>query len=282
MKLSVFSVSMPEYMPEVAVKKLSALGYDGVEWRCLPVDPEKANEAPSFWGNNCCTIDENTILDKIDEIKGLCKDAGLQMPSLGSYLGCEHHDRIEKVAKACALLGIPMMRVSPYNYNGSVNYRELFAKAVEDYAVCEKIAKEYNVKMVMEMHMGNLTPSASAAYRLASNFDPKYIGVLYDIGNMVNEGYEQYQFGLELLGEYLAHVHVKNAKWVCKESSFLKTASWAVESAPLWEGSADFDQFIAALKHVGYDGWLSVEDFTMGVSTDEKIANNIKYLKKIL
>ena len=282
MKLSVFSVSMPEYTPDVAVKKLSALGYDGIEWRCLPVDPSKANEVPSFWGNNFCTIDENTILDRIDDISAMVKESGLQMPSLGSYLCCNAFDRIEKVAKAAALLGIPAMRVSPYDYDGSVNYRDLFAKAVEDYTVCEKIAKEYGVKMVMEMHNGNLTPSASAAYRLASHFDPKYIGVLYDIGNTVGEGYEQYQFAMELLGEYLAHVHVKNEKWVCKESAFLKTASWDLEGAPLWAGCANFDKFIAALKNVGYDGWLSVEDFTMTVSTDEKIANNIQYLRSIL
>jgi len=273
---------MPEYTPEVAVKKLSALGYDGIEWRCLPVDPARANEAPSFWGNNYCTIDENTILDRIDWIKGICSDAGLAMPALGAYLGCADHARIVKVAKAASLLGIPVIRVSPYNYDGTVNYRDLFAKAVEDYKYIESVAKEYGIKVVLETHMGNITPSASAAYRLVSNFDPKYIGVLYDIGNMVYEGYEQYQFGLELLGEYLAHVHVKNAKWVCKESSFLKTASWAVEGAPLWEGSANFEKFIAGLKNVGYDGWLSVEDFTMNVSTDEKIANNIKYLKSIL
>jgi len=282
MKFSVFTVSMPEYSPEVALKKMKEAGYDGIEWRVLPVDPAKASDPPSFWGNNLCTIDENTILDRIDYIKGMCKGIGLEMPALGSYMNCGDYARIEKVAKAASLLGCPVIRVSPYGYNGSVNYRELFAKAVEDYKYCEKVAKEYDIKIVMEMHMGNMTPSASAAYRLASNFDPKYIGVLYDIGNMVYEGFEQYQLGLELLGEYLGHVHIKNTRWVCKESEFLKTAKWMPEAAPMWGGCANFETFIAALKSVGYDGYLSFEDFTTDTPTDEKIVNNIKYLKSII
>ena len=282
MKFSIFSVSMPEYTPEVAAKKLKAAGYEGVEWRVIPVDPAKAGEKPSFWGNNLCTIDENTILQQIDEIKGLCQDVGLEMPALGAYAPCDAHDRVEKVVKAAALLGCPVVRINPFHYDGTIHYRELFAKTVEEYKFAESVAKEYGVKVVVETHMGNVVPTASAAYRLVSNFDPKYVGVLYDLGNMVYEGFEQYQFGLELLGEYLGHVHIKNAKWVCRESEFLKTAKWEVEAAPMWEGSANFEKFIAALKKVGYDGYLSFEDFTTTYSTDEKVVNNIQYLRSLL
>jgi len=46
-----------------------------------------------------------------------------------------------------------------------------------------------------------------------SDFDLRYIGIIYDLGNMVHEGYENYKLGLELLGDYLSYVHVKNAVW---------------------------------------------------------------------
>ncbi|GIX08239.1 MAG: hypothetical protein KatS3mg115_2642 [Candidatus Poribacteria bacterium] len=45
-------------------------------------------------------------------------------------------------------------------------------------------------------------------------FRPEQVGVIHDAGNMVHEGFENYQMGCELLGPYLAHVHVKNAAWV--------------------------------------------------------------------
>ncbi|MNH42928.1 hypothetical protein D3C79_1047240 [compost metagenome] len=63
------------------------------------------------------------------------------------------------------------------------------------------------------MHFGNIAPSASLARQLVDGFDAKHIGVIYDPGNMVYEGFEQYKLGLEVLGEYLGHVHVKNAIW---------------------------------------------------------------------
>ena len=37
-------------------------------------------------------------------------------------------------------------------------------------------------------------------------FDPAHIGLIFDPGNMVNEGFEDYQKSFELLGDYIAHI----------------------------------------------------------------------------
>ena len=66
----------------------------------------------------------------------------------------------------------------------------------------------------IETHFGNIAASASLAHRLVSQFDPQFIGVVYDPGNMVYEGYECWRTGFELLGPYLHEVHAKNATWV--------------------------------------------------------------------
>ena len=124
--------------------------------------------------------------------------------------------------------------------------------------------------------------SASSALRVLDGFDPEYFGLIYDPGNMVYEGYEAYQLGFEMLGKYLAHVHVKNAALVPGgEGEFGETKYNQVWS-PMKKGSANLPAMIKALVKVGYDGWLSVEDFSNEKPTREKLEENIAYLKELL
>ena len=46
-------------------------------------------------------------------------------------------------------------------------------------------------------------------------------------------------------------------------------------------GFCDFEKLISALKAVGYDGWLSFEDFNAAKKTDEKMPENIKFIQAI-
>jgi sugar phosphate isomerase/epimerase len=82
--------------------------------------------------------------------------------------------------------------------------------------------------------------------------------VIHDAGNMVYEGFEEYRMGLELLGPYLAHVHLKNAAWQRPSDGGVWQANWA----PLADGVVDWQKLFAALRAVGYTGWLGIEDFS--------------------
>jgi sugar phosphate isomerase/epimerase len=284
MKYSVFTVGTPEYNLEETVAKLKEFGYDGVEWRVhnLPKDEAILNAVPSYWGNNRSTIDVETIEENAEQIKALCERYGIEITALATYLTLADHEKVEKVLKAAAKMGCPKIRVNVPGYNGTVNYNELFKKAKEDLKVLEKLAERYNVKINMEIHMGNIIPSASAAYRLVSGLNSKYVGIIHDAGNMVHEGFEQYKFGFELLGEYLDHVHIKNARWVEKGVNEEGASIWAPEWCPLRKGQVDFKKLFEGLKSVGYDGWLSLEDFSNEASTDEKLKDNIEFIKAIV
>lgn len=283
MKFSVFTVGMPEYSPEEAVKTLKACGYDGAEFRVcpLPTDPEVKKEAPSYWGNNLCTIDEDTLLETGPNLRALCDTEGVEICALGTYMRCNEIERAEKALQAAAKMGCPKIRVSPYGYDGKENYRTLFDRAVCDYRALESLAKQYGVKINLEMHMGTITASASAAYRLVSHFDPKWIGVIYDTGNIVYEGLEDYKAALEILGEYLDHIHIKNGRWeMTGEENGVK--SWAPTWATFREGYTDFQKMFDAIRAVGYDGWVSFEDFSPVESTEDKLRHNLEFIKRFL
>ncbi len=282
MKYSVFTVGIPEMTPEEAVKKIKEYGYDGVEWRVTSIskDPEVLAEAPSYWKNNLCTFDIDTIDEQASEIKALCDQYGLEINALATYLDpTDPPDKIERAMKAASIMGCPKIRVNCVKYNPEIGYEKLFNQAVEGFKVVEALAKKYQVKANFEMHHGTITPSASAAYRMASNFDSRYIGVIYDTGNVVYEGFEEYQMALEILGEYLDYVHVKNAHWVLKEVEGVE--KYAGDWAPFTNGYADFERFLKALKAVGYDNYITFEDFS-SESSEEKLKNNLEYIKKII
>lgn len=277
---SVFTVMMPELGIAESAALLKSLGYDGVEWRVHSV-PSPFPEKPDFWRGNRATIDIETITTKAPEIRRMTEDAGLEIVGLGTYLGYKLKDDIARCMEAARIMGCPSIRVSPPNYDGSVNYNDLYEETLDGYAHVESLAREFGVRANIEIHHGNMCSSASLTYRLVSNFDPDHIGVIFDPGNMICEGHENWQLGLELLGPYLSHVHVKNAAWTESGVSESGEKLWKSQMVAMKEGIVNWADVLLALGKIGYRGWLSFEDFGPG-NTRAKLTDDIAYIKALV
>ena len=282
MKLSVFTVMLPEYTPEEATKLLVEHGYQGVEWRVTEVrtGPVPAGQ-PAFWAANRCTINVDTLTEEAAAIRDLTKGAGLEMCNLATYVKANEFAKIDKIMQAAKVMGAPSLRVSVPSYNRTRPYSELFDEARESLAGVQELAKKYGVKGLVELHMGNITPSASAARRLLEPFDPRHIGAIFDPGNMMYEGYEAWRMGLQILGEFLGHVHAKNTTWSVTGADDRGTIKWQAQAAPMDVGMADWGVIIDDLKSVGYDGFISFEDFSQ-LPTEHKLARNAAYFAKLI
>ena len=281
MKLAVFTVMLPEYDPREGAKLLAENGYEGVEWRVQKVNPDAANAPASFWGQNRCTVNLDTLLEEAPALREMSQEAGLEMCNLATYLAADEFEQIEMVMEAAKVLGAPSLRVGVPRYDRSRPYDELFQEARESLSRCQALAQKHGIKALVELHMGNITPSASAARRLLETFDPRYIGAILDPGNMMYEGYEQWRMGLQVLGGYLGHVHAKNTIWTTTHVDEEGTLHWQAQAAPMEVGMADWGQIIEDLKSVGYDGFISFEDFGP-LPTAPKVARNAVYMRKLL
>jgi sugar phosphate isomerase/epimerase len=282
MKLSVFTVVTPDLSPEELVDTAKDTGLDGVEWRFKETPEEVKQEEPSFWGNNLCTIDPNLAPEQMVRFKELTESRGLEIASVTPYLNALNLEETEHVFSTAKLLGAKMIRVGSAGYNGTESYTELFDKTSKYIKEAERMAKQYGVKGIVETHHKTITPSAGLAHRLVSQCDPDHIGVLFDPGNMVHEGFEDFKMGMELLGPYLAHVHVKNAHWKSSGKRGDGTLEWNSEWAPMTEGIVNFTEVFNYLKSVGYDGYLGIEDFSKQYKSKELLQQYAAFVKERL
>ena len=141
----------------------------------------------------------------------------------------------------------------------------------------ERLCKKYGVQANLEIHMNTIIPSASAAYRLIEGMDEDLIGVVFDAGNMVYEGFENYQFGMELLDRHVHHVHIKDSTWAPNKEGKL-----APGFAEIGKGVVNYEKLFDALHKIGYDNYLSFEDFSVSKSDDDKLRDNLAFIKEKL
>ena len=280
MRLAAFTVSLPEYTPEEAAGVLSGLGFDGVEWRV--VDEPAYNGEPSFWLGNRCTLPLSTLLDDAPRIRALADAHGLAMPNLGTYVPCSDPAAVERALLSSAALAVPSIRVTLPDYDGSIPYLPVRDTARRQWDTVATLAARHGVRALLELHMDTIIPSASAAASFLDGRDPAHVGVIHDAGNMVFDGQETYRMSLEVLGPYLAHVHLKNASWSPLGARPDGSTQWFASFSPLTSGIVDVPALLRALRATGYDGWISLEDFSTEQPVFERTRDNLAYVRSTL
>ena len=285
MKFSIFTVSVPEYNLEDTVSVVKELGYDGIEWRVadsVPSEkPANYTHEGRYWSYNLSTLSMCSLEKDAIRALALCKAAGLEISALAPATSIFNTKDVELILNVASQIGCRNVRMNVPGYDGTVNYRELFAKAHKAAEAAVSLSRKYDVRINYETHMGNIIPSASAAYSFVNGLDPKYAGIIFDPGNMVFEGFENYKLGIELLGEYLAHVHIKNAAWFSEELPEAGITKWHPDWAPFRKGYADIGKLLKDLRASSYEGYVSVEDFSNEEDTYTKIKDNINFLRSL-
>jgi sugar phosphate isomerase/epimerase len=280
MKFSVFTASTPDWIPEETVRNLAEQGWDGVEWRI--VDQPASNDA-SFWSGNLATWPLTGLEEAVPRIRELTLGAGLDFSGIGGYAGAANHDDVERLLAATAALGAGKVRVAMPGVKAGERYTEVFDRVRSDLEWIAPRAAAHGVKALIELHHETITPSASAARRLLEGLDPAHVGAIHDLGNLVIEGNENHRNAFDLLGEYLAHVHVKNARWVNDgERRGDGSLDWRHEWAPLRDGQADVGRYLTDLADHGYDGWVTIEDFSTDLPLAERTRDNLAYLHSLV
>ncbi len=281
MKLSLTSVMLPRWDLKTTFKKLGKHGYEGIELRCRYNDP---NAELSYWGRHLTDVSPDNILDKAAQIRDLSNETGVRVCTLASNFTYDKTEIIEKIFKGARAIDSdnpPLIRVGAQHHDRQAPYIPQFLKARVGFADLVEMARDYGVKIIYEIHVGTIAVSVSRTIALLENFDPNHIGAIWDVPNMIRVGLEDSKMGLELLGPYLAHVHIGNATPVQTQRDETGSMKWQWDFSDLREGMADIPQIIQDLKDVGYRGYISLEEFGPG-DDEEKISSQGNYLKSLI
>lgn len=273
---------LPRWTLDEIFDKLAAYGYDGLELRCRP-QLEDGGE-PAFWGVHLSDVSPDNVVEKASQIKAAVARSGVQVIALAPQckLGdAPHIDKLIAGALAISEDNPPMIRIQGESHDRGEPYQPQFDRARRGFAELVEIARKRGVKILYEIHVGTVAVSASRTYELLRDLDPNHIGAIYDVPNMVRVGLEDTRLGVEVLGPYLAHCHIGNAKPVHEGRDDSGAVNWKWEFCSLTEGVADIRQIVLDLRSVNYDGYLSLEEFGPG-DDDDKVKEQGAYLQKVV
>jgi sugar phosphate isomerase/epimerase len=279
MKYSISAVCMPEYDIELATRKIKEWGYDAVEWRVCEITSEMTRKPISYWGKNKTTVDFNNFLQNAETTRQLCEQQNLEICSLGFEFIYPDREKLKLAVEGAKIMKVPMFRLETARYNKEKGYQKLYEETVEYLKDAEKLARENNLKCLLEVHSGTITSSPSLMAKVMANFDPAHMGVIFDPGNMIYEGYENWDMSLDLIGPYLSHVHVKNSGWKEVNTASDGNVEWQSVSATILGGIVNWKPLMKSLMDRGYDSYFSIEDLSQLRTTEVKLRDDLKVFK---
>jgi sugar phosphate isomerase/epimerase len=246
---------------------IKSLGYDGVQPRIVPRESAVFDPARPFnpWGNNKGGIPEDAFFADPAAALKPATDIGLQITSVASYTSVADMRRAVAMVGACGKAGIRNVRVGslPMPKDARFDAGAFLDRSRGAYMELVSEARKVGVRPCLELHMGTIHPGASGVMALLRGIPPQDAGVLYDPANMIADGWEVPRVALNVLGPYLAEVHVKNSRWVA-DATVNGVTRWKVVPADLENGCVNWVEVVEQLKAHGYDGWLVEEGHTAG------------------
>jgi hexulose-6-phosphate isomerase len=157
-------------------------------------------------------------------------------------------DHVRRSLRAAALLGTDTLLVIPAYVDERVSYQEAWARGQEGLRDLLPTAEEHGVCLAVENVWNRFLLSPLEMARFVDEAASPLVGSYFDVGNAVLVGYpEQW---VATLGHRIRRVHLKD---------FRRTVGTLAGFVPLGDGDVDWPAVLAALRRVGYDGYLTSE-----------------------
>ena len=280
MKTSLYTLTLNKRSIHEALRYTRDLGYKGVE----------------IWGKEP-HVSCDTTPERAKEIRQIAEDYDLSIVSVASYVGrfstksdeeCEkEYEDLKKYMDVLDNLGTDLMRISCGGPNAFLAQEYHYEKAAFWLQKCADFAAQAGKRLAMEIHNATLVESAEDAIKILNMIDRDNVGVIHDAGNMYISGNDFGAQSVELLGDKIFHVHVKDIERIHDKNlpaSFYnstKNGNELFRYTLLNEGGTDHQPLFDALKKAGYKGYLSTE-CGAALSDIERAKNEIKEMNRLL
>jgi sugar phosphate isomerase/epimerase len=235
--------------------------------------------------NGQCVNPDN-VREALPKAMKVWKEAGLSVPmvSTETSLVDPQHPTAEAIWTACAEMGIRNVKIGYWAWREGMSYRKLLEKARRDLEGFAKLSEKHGVRTLVHNHSGfYLACNASTLMALLQDFEPSLVGAYIDPAHLAVTG-EPLPLAIEIVGDHLAMVAVKNVAYVREETA--GGVKWERNWCLLRDGLVDWPAAILLLKNRGYSGPFSLHGEYSGPEERETILKNVaqdvKYLRRIL
>jgi L-ribulose-5-phosphate 3-epimerase len=225
-----------------AMKQAKDAGFDGIEL-ALNEQGEMALDWDPF---------------KVTDIKLYADSIGLEISSFASGLGWRYplitrdeamakkaNDIMQTCLRFAGILEVDCVLSVPGTVNPEMPYDEAYERGITAYKGLSKMAEEYGVIIGVENVWNKFLLSPLEAARFIDEIGHPYVQFFFDAGNVLLFGYpEQW---IRILGKRIRKVHIKD----------FQTGPGVFTT--LLNGDVNYPAVTAALKEVGYDGYLVAE-----------------------
>lgn len=234
-KLIGFSKPFQSAGPTETADIVAQIGWDGIE---CPVRPKGQ-------------IEPERVEDELPKFVEALKKVGREVVMITTAIK-EVNPLAEKVLRTASKLGIRRYRLGFWTYSAAEPIEGQIANiraAMRDLAA---LNKELGLCGGHQNHSGANYFGAPLwdLHESLQGFDPKQLGVCFDIGHATIEGGLSWPLEARLLRPFYAVVYVKDFVW------HKGPQGWDVQWRPLGEGMVD-RRFFQTLKQTGYDGPIS-------------------------
>ncbi len=134
-----------------------------------------------------------------------------------------------------------------------IPYDVAYARSQAEIRKALPLAEELGVKIAIENVWNQFLLSPLEAARYLDEFESPWIGMYFDVGNVVNFGFPEHW--IRILGHRIIKLDVKEFSRAKRD----KEGPFAGFDVPLGEGDCDWPTVRLALSQVGYEGWASAE-----------------------
>ncbi|QQA41470.1 sugar phosphate isomerase/epimerase family protein [Pelagovum pacificum] len=261
-----FPVWVPSYPLEEVIRRLSRMGYDGIE-----IGAAAPHAFPDYLSR-----------ERIGEIAAILKDNGIACSSMlpapggGPGFNVASPDRAEreaaldqykKVADLCAAWGSPtLIYVAGWQVFGTGRKQAWDWSREALAALSTHVGKDLTIVVEPTSSDSNLIDHCDDMIELIDQVCAPNVAAMFDTfhTHYRNEVPTDYVYRL---GDRLKHIHLSDS-----------------DRDPPGSGVVDFPSLIEALKETGYDGYLTMEiGFNRrSVEPDDMARRSLSYLKSII
>ena len=266
--------SFPDRTPEVCFALAKKYGFDGVEVGLGGEGPLRYDSTP----------------EEIAEYKRKGESYGLAFYSLvcddcwkASLTADDPAEReaakkmVRRQIEVAALLGCGTVLVLPGMVQGLsdldpvVDYEDAYRRAADALRELAPYAEARGVVIGLENVWNKFLLSPLEMRGFLDSIGSDCVKAYFDVGNALRSGFPQQW--IRILGSRITKVHFKD---------FKRSVGTLDGFTDILDGDVDYPAVMAALRGIGYDGWVTAEVFPVGGDVEGLLARNSQAMDKIL